>query len=520
MACLVSEIENKPKIGRQIFDIVTSGMYDNPLMIYREYIQNSVDSIDSAFENGLLEIGQEQISITLNGQERSIVIEDNGSGLPNSTAHSVLTNLGCSPKEGKNQRGFRGIGRLGGLAYCDELVFETRSKADEDIAVVHWNREKFDIIASGSQKNITLQDMIQAVAVPDYAKASDETAAHFFRVTLRNIHRFHADMPMNLKHVYAYLAQTAPVSYNKQLFSYAEEIETYLSAIGDYSCYNIKINGKQVLRPYSDELKLSTNSSDRINAIEYFRFNGDGSDPIALGWYARTNFLATLPLALNAKGIRVRQGNIEVGGEHFLEDKFSEARFSGWQIGEIHVVNGTLKPNARRDGFEHSPHYERFLEQANIFGRHLSSLCRKASNARIKEAKIHTLLNQLEHIFDNSSTYLDEEHYEQAISDARSAVCNIKMNDGNCTEELTKRLCNIKNKIENDSYKPTFLEDVLDGRRVNKYEKKALLMHVARTIITSDRNNNSPEQILQQLIADFVRPSYLNHKLKRIYVDS
>ena len=516
MARLVSEIENKPKIGRQIFDIVTSGMYDNPLMIYREYIQNSVDSIDDAVENGLLELEQERISITLNGHERSIVIEDNGLGLPNATAHSVLTNLGCSPKEGKNQRGFRGVGRLGGLAYCDELVFETRSAAGEDVAVVRWNRKEFDALASDSQKDITLQEMIQAVASLDFAKAPDETSDHFFRVTLRNVHRFHSDILMNLKSIYDYLAQAAPVSYNKQGFSYAEEIETYLSSINDYRCYHITVNKRQVFRSYLDEIKLLTNSSDRINGIECFHFDGNDSKPIALGWYARTGFLATLPSALNEKGIRVRQGNIEVGGEHFLDDKFSETRFSGWQIGEIHVMNGALKLNARRDGFEHSPNFERFLEQSHVLGRHLSSLCRKSSNMRIAYTKTHALLNQLEKLFDYSSTFVNEEHYEQAINNARSILFDINMNVSNCKEEFVPRLENIKNKIEGHNHKPTFLEDALDGRRLNKYDRKSLLMYVAKTIIENYKNSNSPEEILQQIISDFTKPNYVNHKLNGI----
>ena len=35
MAQMVPEIDQHPVIGRQLFDVVTSGMYDNPLMIFR-----------------------------------------------------------------------------------------------------------------------------------------------------------------------------------------------------------------------------------------------------------------------------------------------------------------------------------------------------------------------------------------------------------------------------------------------------------------------------------------------------
>lgn len=514
MAYVVPEIEHTPIIGRQLFDIVTSGMYDNPLMIYREYIQNSVDSIDLAMENGLIKQEAAHISITLRGNERSIVIEDNGQGLSNDTAHGILTNLGCSPKEGTNQRGFRGIGRLGGLAYCDELVFETRSLGDEFVSVVRWSRKEFDAIATASLKSITLSEMIKAVSTLDYEEAMGGTPAHFFRVTLRNVHRFHSDMLMSLKSVSDYLAHNAPVPYNKRTFSHAEAIENYLYHVNGFRCYRITVNDRQVFRPYADEIKLSINRLDHIHDIEYFQFSGADSEIIALGWYARTNFLATLPSVLNIKGIRVRQGNIEVGGEHFLEDKFSEARFSGWQIGEIHLINGSLKPNARRDGFEHTPQFERFLEQSHLLGRHLSHLCRKSSNSRIAGARVQSLLLQLEKLFDAPLTYIDEEHYRQEVDNSRVMLASIeKISAAGISDDLIERLSEVKSKVENYNQKPTLLEHVLDGRRLNKFDRKSLLRHVARTVIDNYDSCKSAEDILHQIFAEFTKSSYINHKL-------
>lgn len=511
-------LENRPIIGRQLFDIVTSGMYDNPLMIYREYIQNSVDSIDLAIESRLIAPESAKISITLNGHDRSIVFEDNGQGLDNDTAHGILTNLGCSPKEGTSQRGFRGIGRLGGLAYCDELIFETRSMGDELVSVIRWNRKEFDAIATDAQKNITLSEMIQAVASLEYDEPSENTPAHFFRVTLHNVHRFHSDMLMSVKAVNDYLAHSAPVPYNKQVFSHADAIEAYLSEVADYRCYQIDVNNRQVFRPYADEVKLSTNSSDYIQGIEFIKFKGVDSNVIALGWYAKTSFLATLPSALNVKSIRVRQGNIEVGGEHFLDDKFSEPRFSGWQIGEIHVVNNALKPNARRDGFEHTPHFEKFLEHSHILGRHLSSLCRKCSNTRIASSRIQGSLIQLEKLFDNPLTYIDDEHYKQAVEDAKAILQNVeKVSTKGVSEGLMNRLEIVKDKMEGYTGKPTLLDHVLDKRRLNKFDQKALLKHVAKTIIANYSTSKSPEDILQLIFADFTKPTYAEHKLPRVH---
>lgn len=514
MVRVVSEIEKKPIIGRQLFDIVTSGMYDNPLMIYREYIQNSVDSIDLAIESGLVSQESTQISVVLSGYDRSIVIEDNGLGLNNDTAHGILTNLGCSPKEGTSQRGFRGIGRLGGLAYCDELIFETRTVGDDFISVVRWNRKEFDAIATDSQKNISLSEMIQAVVTLDYAEPTEDTPVHFFRVTLRNVHRFHSDMLMNLKSVNDYLAHCAPVPYNKQIFSHAEMIENYLLQSCDYHSYRVIVNDRQVFRPYANEIKLAISSTDNIQAIECFQFKGADSEIIALGWYAKTNFLATLPTSLNVKGIRVRQGNIEVGGEHFLDDKFSEPRFSGWQIGEIHIVGSSLKPNARRDGFEQTPNFEKFLEQSHLLCRQLSSVCRKSSNTRIANARVQSLLLQLEKMFNDPLTYIDEEHCRQSVEDSRLILVNIeKLSVVGISEDLMQRLCLAKANMNSLNHKPTLLENVLDGRRLKKFDRKDLLKHVARSVIDNYSSCKSAEDILQQIFSSFTKPNYLNHKV-------
>ena len=136
MAPIISqEIEGRrgisAHIGRQILDVITSGMYSDPRMALREYVQNSADSIDAAIKAGVCLEAEGSITITLDGKTRSILVEDNGLGIKNGDVETSLGGLGCSSKGGGGHRGFRGIGRLGGLAYCDMLRFETRSDARE-----------------------------------------------------------------------------------------------------------------------------------------------------------------------------------------------------------------------------------------------------------------------------------------------------------------------------------------------------------------------------------------------------
>ena len=51
------------KIGKFTLETLTTGMYDSPKDIYREYIQNAVDSIDNAIAEGILRPGKEFINI-------------------------------------------------------------------------------------------------------------------------------------------------------------------------------------------------------------------------------------------------------------------------------------------------------------------------------------------------------------------------------------------------------------------------------------------------------------------------
>ena len=129
-----------PFVGKQVLSIITSGMYDNPLMALREFIQNSVDAIDERHGSKASKRGI--ISIEINGKNRSIVIMDNGCGVGQNMVISKLIDIGHSHKEGQNLRGFRGIGRLGALAYADTVRFETRSSLREDVFSCRMEREK------------------------------------------------------------------------------------------------------------------------------------------------------------------------------------------------------------------------------------------------------------------------------------------------------------------------------------------------------------------------------------------
>lgn len=411
-----------PLIGRQMLEVVTAGMYSDPRMIYREFVQNSADSIDIAQERGLLSADEGRIVISIDGEHRIIRIEDNGTGITPDQIEERLGSLGNSVKEGTLQRGFRGIGRLGGLAHCDLLQFETRSASKSDVATVEWDGRALRDSILGSKRE-SLSEVVRRIAKVSSREARKDDPEHFFRVTMHNVHRFHADLLMNVDAVKAYLSQEAPVAFDERKFSFKADLDSHLSLLPGFRSYNVKINGSAIFRPYEDSFGINENVSDRVQSIEKFEFKATDNSILARGWFAKTRLLASLPKSCAMRGIRVRQGNISIGDEYLLEDVFSERRFATWHIGSIEV-GPQLRPNARRDGFEETPAFERFLEQAAMLGRHLSRQCRQYSKIRVSQTSLDRKIALIETALE-LDFFVDKDHKDLSLKEFRKHITDL-----------------------------------------------------------------------------------------------
>ena len=85
--------DSVPLIGSDILSLITVGMYNEPLTIYREYIQNSADSIANSRwpNNG-------KITISIDVLNRNVIIRDNGPGLSPYQAKQELIPIAYSKK--------------------------------------------------------------------------------------------------------------------------------------------------------------------------------------------------------------------------------------------------------------------------------------------------------------------------------------------------------------------------------------------------------------------------------------
>lgn len=64
------------QVGKYTLESLTTGMYSDPKIIYREYIQNSVDSLESAVSANLIEPQSMRIDIIVDAGSAYISIKD------------------------------------------------------------------------------------------------------------------------------------------------------------------------------------------------------------------------------------------------------------------------------------------------------------------------------------------------------------------------------------------------------------------------------------------------------------
>ena len=87
------------EIGKNIIENLTTAMYENSYTVYREYIQNSADSIDKAIDSGIITASEATIDIEIEYTKRKITINDNAMGIPKDEFYKKLSDIADSQKD-------------------------------------------------------------------------------------------------------------------------------------------------------------------------------------------------------------------------------------------------------------------------------------------------------------------------------------------------------------------------------------------------------------------------------------
>lgn len=375
------------EIGKFTLESLTTGMYNDPEIVYREYLQNAVDSFDSAVKQNLMKKEDCRIEIIVDSDRREISIRDNGCGIQKENAVSTLLDIGNSTKTHSTNRGFRGIGRLGGLSYCQKLSFCTSAQNEAEKTIVTFDCARLkELLIPGKASDYNLQKVIAEVT--NISILPEQSSAHYFIVKMEGVDDISS--LLDIDDVKDYLSQVAPVPFRDRFYwgrEIAKEFAKNRFVIANYAVFvgSSFETLVQVYKPYKISLDTSARAGaekDEIQGITYFDIKSRTGDLLALGWTGDLNFYGTIS-ENKVSGIRIRQGNILIGDSKTLSPLFIESRFNNWCVGEIYIVSNDLIPNARRDGFESNDTYTDFCQCfKNTIGTTLGQRIRTASKTR------------------------------------------------------------------------------------------------------------------------------------------
>ncbi|ODA42704.1 ATP-binding protein [Desulfosporosinus sp. BG] len=440
--------------GANIIENLTTGMYQDSKVIYREYIQNSCDQIDKAVAEGLLHEGEGKIEIWLDFGQRTISIEDNATGIPASEFERTLSNIADSDKQIGKDKGFRGIGRLCGLAYCKELVFTSSVKGEGTISMMRCDAETMrKLIDDNSRgKKRTASEVLRAINKFESKKTKDINA-HFFKVELIGINKENEDL-LDTKKIREYLSFVAPVPY-QNTFHYREKIKKHAKEIAYHiDEYSITLDGEPVFKKYFTILKKADNSKiDDIFDVVFKDFRAEDGNIFAWMWVGLTQFKQAIPKMNQMRGLRLRKDNIQIGSEDALQRLFKEDRGNSYFVGEVFAVAKDLIPNSQRDYFNENP-YRAYFEKllGRFFNEELHKIYYDGSSVNSAYKKIDAFKAKEAEFFekDKKGSFVSEEHRtteygkvqdakKQAV-DAQSKIVKTKENADGIFAKVIERI--------------------------------------------------------------------------------
>ncbi len=378
-------------VGGKVLSLITAGMYDNPLTIYREYIQNAADAVSRANRVG-------RVDIVIDPVTRSIRIRDNGPGLSRAEAIRALVVVANSDKIHGVDRGFRGIGRLSGLACAESVVFRTRCRSRKRITRIEWDGA---VMRTRLLDRATLEETIRSCVSVSSEDAGDYPE-HFFEVEILGVSRHVSGRLLNSDAVRDYVSEVCPVPISDE-FPLADEVSGYLHGHIPGPALDIHVNGAEepLRRLRYPAIAYSDIHHDAFTDLETFQVPDlEGRRLSAIGWLAHSSYLGAIPKTLRLRGLRARCGDIQVGSDTVFDHLFREERFNRWCVGEVHVIDPRILPNGHRSYFESGPHIRNLENHISAIAHQVSSRCRRHSSIRHRRRQMASKLERAETALD------------------------------------------------------------------------------------------------------------------------
>lgn len=392
-------------VGSYSLESLTTGMYEDPLHCVREYVQNGFDAIRTARAEAVLSADAGLVTIAITGTTKrpTLTVEDNGIGIPAADAVSTLVSIGASRKRSNLNAGFRGIGRLAGVAYCTTLRFTTTVEGETKATVVEFDCGRMRGFMKPSAETQDIRSVIQACVTTSEIAAI--AASHGTKVEMVSLTGVGVEFA-EIGKLVPYLRQVCPTDFSDR-FTFADRIRSYADGMG-HSIPVVEVETRykrektQILKAY-DDVTPTAKSRSTIADVETV-----GSSELGwFGWIGKSNFKGELTDG-NVAGVRFRVKNIQIDGSDLIESLAAELTVGGtegrlqrYAVGEVYITNPGVVPNARRDGFEDGQAWRQIRADIKAkVAKRVITLIREASNSRPKikviSGEIATLKRKLE----------------------------------------------------------------------------------------------------------------------------
>jgi len=388
------------KFGKKILNTLTTGMYKNAMFIYREYIQNAVDAVDDAIEQGVPCPEGFQIHVKVDPKKRIVSVEDNATGIPQQKVAATLGNIGDSKKDPAKKKGFIGIGRLGGLGYCEKVIFETSHVGEDVKTISEWDAANIRKIMHDQTVDDDAQTVLRATVT--FRTEPCDKNAHFFKVSLCGITEENDEL-LEIAKVYPYLQMVAPAEFSFTDFPHKKTIRDFIEKNGlpKLNEYQIYLNQQKITKGYKSKLKVPGQKDYvEIRDVQPGLIKSD-DEIVGWYWYGITDFSGTMEKFWQS-GMRLRKGNIQIGEEDCLyqHKMWRERRGNFYFFGEVHALDTNLIPNGRRDYFEEDSHCRRFERALSDIFDQMLDIVYAASNIRSATSRVEKVKSEIKGLQD------------------------------------------------------------------------------------------------------------------------
>ena len=387
------------EVRKKILSMLMFQLYSDERTIYREYVQNALDSINKAIDTRVLDQAKDGVvNIDIDVKHKVIKIKDNGAGIESANAVRTLLDISPSNKDGVSQAGMYGIGRLVGGGYCHELIFRTSARGEAIGTQIIFDVDKIWQMVEKDEEDYLATYVINECTIRESIPA--EESDHYFEVELKGVKDDAAPSLLDAETIINYLREVAPVEYksefkNTLMYKSTADNPEFKELHEGLEKVQVLVGETRIQKQYGLSIR---GTKDKINNLEYFKIEDRKYGLLGWGWYALTKYTIQIPKDDKLAGIRLRAHNIQIGDANLLSgtNYWKEDRSNSYFYGEFFVTHPHIRPNGARDGLVPTPESKSLENGLRTYFENLKTLYTKANEAKKSIDKIYDGIKRID----------------------------------------------------------------------------------------------------------------------------